>query len=123
MDCARGFTLIETAITTLILVTAFVCLSNAFAYSALQTSRVLDQTVAIALAAEKIEALRMTSPLMEGNNSEQITASSGATQYLRTWRVVGQNPTQIHVIVYGRRSAQGTFRELARHSALVGPGF
>jgi Tfp pilus assembly protein PilV len=123
MRSTRGFTLIETAITTLILVTAFACLANAFTYSALQTSRVLDQTVASTLASEKLEALRMTSPLLEGNNSELIPPPPGEARYLRSWRVSGRDPTRIQVIVYVRTTARGTFRELARYTALVGAKF
>jgi Tfp pilus assembly protein PilV len=53
-----GFTLIETVMTTLILVTGLAAVAGAFVYGIQTSVRTRQQTTAFALLAEKMEILR-----------------------------------------------------------------
>ena len=119
MTRRNGFTLIEALITTVILVTGLTAVAGAFSYSSLVTSRVLQETAALALVTDKMEELKLEQEVTSGNYSEYLSAS-----YLRTWEITSDVPARITVIVYGRAPGRpGSFRELARLSTLVGSQF
>ena len=122
MTHRNGFTLIEALITTVILVTGLTAVAGAFSYSSVVTSRVLQETVALALITDKMEDLKLPQEVASGRYSEDLVV--GAATYLRTWEITSDTPARITVIVYGRAPGRpDSFRELARVSTLVGSRF
>jgi hypothetical protein len=105
---------------------------NAFTFGFLQTARALEETVAITLAAGKIEDLRAAPRLSPGHYFEYLPtatlgriSSANTSGYLRTWDITALpgNTTQISVVVYGRVTARGMLYELARNTTLAGSRF
>jgi Tfp pilus assembly protein PilV len=123
MHCRSGFTLAETLVTTLVLVTGLVALAGAFSYGVQSSARIRQQTAATALLYTKIEELKATPELRPGRYSETVTVASEGI-YLRSWEVTAETPRRITVIVYGRQSnGTGKYLELARATTLVARGF
>jgi prepilin-type N-terminal cleavage/methylation domain-containing protein len=127
----RGFTLIETLITTLVLVTGLAAVATLFSYSARTTQTNRRRTVAIALLSSKMEELRKSIPMETSQTAEYLViqadgsvlkTNSRAAPYLRAWKIQSGSPARVTVIVYGREF-HGTYSELARVTMLVGPDF
>jgi prepilin-type N-terminal cleavage/methylation domain-containing protein len=126
MKDRKGFTLIETLITTLVLVTGLAAIAGLFSYGAQTTQRNRQRTAASALLSSKMEELRTTRDLHPGQTAEYlvpqpdggfIPTNNHAAPYLRTWSIEIGTPQRITVIVYAHN------RELARATTLVGRGF
>jgi len=129
----KGFTLIETLITTLVLVTGLAALAGLFSYGAQANFQNRQRTAATALLYSKMEEMRNTSPLAEGQYAEYLSiradgSIAGSTDshspYLRVSKIESGAPQRVTVIVYGRQSNRGNaYHELARATVLVGRGF
>jgi len=116
-----GFTLIETVMTTLILVTGLASVAGAFVYGIQTSVRTRQQTTAFALLAEKMEILRASDARSPGMFSEYFGRQDS---FLTTWEISSDLPQRITVIVSGRQPGAGkTYKELARASTLVGSQF
>jgi prepilin-type N-terminal cleavage/methylation domain-containing protein len=128
-----GFTLIESLITTVLLVSGLAAVAAAFSYSSITTSHVLQETAAIALVSGKIENLRAAGEWPVGRYSEYLVVTSdgdfaisepGSATYFRTWEVSSEVPARVTVIVYGRRPRHlSPSQELARATTLLGQRF
>ena len=129
----NGFTLIEGLITTLILVTGLAAVAGVFSYSSLQTSRVLQETAAIALMTARMEELKGAEEIFPGRYSEYLVLTPDGSVVLsepptatwrRTWEISPEMPHRITVTVYGKSSSRsGSFRELARATTMLGGKF
>jgi prepilin-type N-terminal cleavage/methylation domain-containing protein len=129
----RGFTLIETLITTLVLVTGLAAVAGLFSYGARTNFQNRQRTAATALLYGKMEEMRNASVLAAGQYTESLSIqpdgsvtssinSRGA--YLRVSNIESGAPQRVTVIVYGRQSNRGnSYMELARATVLVGRGF
>jgi Tfp pilus assembly protein PilV len=116
---AKGFTLIETLFSTLILVVGLVAVAKAFSYGIQAGERVRQQTVATALLSTKLEDLKTAEDLQPGQYTEFL-----GTDYQRTWEITAEIPHRITVILYIRETSRsGSLREVARLSTLLGPRF
>ena len=146
MSSSRGFSLIETMIATVVLVTGLLAVASLFSYS-IRTNMYTEQmTTGILLANTKMEGLRSTgmAGLTAGGglNSASPTANyfeyvsistSGAltsdtvtttAPYLTLWMIADANPKIITVAVYAQRS--GVTRgmtELIRTTTSLTSGF
>ena len=122
MGNCRGFTLIETLITTLVLVTGLAAIAGLFSYGAKAGNENRDRIAATALIQNKMEELRHSHSLEPGQHTEYI--STGPTSYMTTWKVENETPQRITVVVYGRRpNRQNTYAELVRGTLLAGRSF
>ena len=129
----NGFTLIETLITTLILVTGLAAVAGAFSYSSLRSSQVLQETAAVALVSAKMEDLKTAEEILPGRYTEYLDLRADGTAalsqhesatYQRMWEITAEMPRKITVVVYGRNTRRaGSFRELARATMLSGSRF
>ena len=114
----NGFTLIETLFSTLILVVGLVAVAKAFSYGVEAGERVRQQTAATVLLCTKVEELKSTDDLQSGHYMEFLD------EYMRTWEITADTPRRITVVLYGRQPGRaGPFREVARLSTIVAPGF
>ena len=119
MRRASGFTLIETLVTTMILVTGLVAIVGAISYGILTNSRVRQQTTAVTLLTDKMEELKVQPTLAAGRYSDNVQPG-----YQRMWEISAESPQRVTVVVFGKQTGSGnSYRELARASTLVGPGF
>jgi prepilin-type N-terminal cleavage/methylation domain-containing protein len=141
MGKRRGFTLIETLITTFVLVTGLAAVAGLFSYGARTGLENRQRTAATALLSSKIEELRHTGHtetlhvLAPGQYSEYlsiesdgrtVTTGDDPAQYLRTWEIDSETPqhlTRVTITVLSRRPKGRSYQELARATLLVGPGF
>lgn len=148
MRNSRGFTLIETLITTAVLVSGLCALVMLFWYSIGRNNMNQQQTTATLLLYEKMEQFKST-PLTNamwtvggGLNTTAptngyfeyadiaadgtLTTSAGDTtmDYLRLWQISGTNTRTLTVIVCVNRSGMTRDRfELARATTMVSNGF
>lgn len=133
MASRRGFTLIETLITTLVLVTGLAAVAGLFSYGAQANSQNRQRTAAATLLYSKMEELRNARVLVQGQYAEYLSiqsdgkvigVASNSGPYLRVSTVENGVPQRVTVIVYARQSNRGnSYRELARATTLVGRGF
>jgi type II secretory pathway pseudopilin PulG len=132
MHFRNGFTLIETLITTLVLVTGLVGLAVVFSHGMHTSARIRRQTAATALLHSKTEDLRTARELRPGRYSEfvtigpdgVVTSNDGPSDYQRTWEITPEMPRRITVIVYGRQPSRFPhYIELARATTLVARRF
>ena len=118
-----GFTLIETLIATLILVTGLVAVAGVFFYGARTSAQVRRQTAATALLYTKMEELKAERDLIPGKYGDVLTVLPEGS-YMRSWEVTDEMPRRITVIVYGKAATRGSqYLELARATTLVGQEF
>ena len=116
-----GFTLIETLITTLILVTGLAAVAGVFVYGVHTSERIQQQTKAFEVLTQKMEELKTAETRIAGRFSEYV---GDQQTFLRTWEISTDLPQRITVIVSGRQPGHANrYRELARASTVVGPGF
>lgn len=128
----KGFTLIEAAMTTLVLITGLAAVAGTFSYSSMQTLRVQQETAAIAMAATKIEELRTVQEVSPGSFAEYldlqpngvvVISHPASAKYLRSWTITNALPNEVTVVIHGRITKTGTFRELARLVTRIGGRF
>jgi prepilin-type N-terminal cleavage/methylation domain-containing protein len=88
----RGFTLIETLITTAVLVSGLVAVAMLFSYTARTTLNNQERTTATLLLYDKMEELK----------SSKITSggSDDIDSFRRVWQVESTYPLKVTVIVY-----------------------
>ena len=103
----RGFTLIETLITTAILVSGLVAVALLFSYTARTTLNNQERTTATLLLYDKMEELK----------SSRITSggSDDIDSFRRVWQVESTYPPKVTVIVYFGR------KELIWATTMVSP--
>jgi prepilin-type N-terminal cleavage/methylation domain-containing protein len=132
MGTSRGFTLIETLITTVVLVTGLAAVAVLFSYSARTGLENRQRTAATVLLATKMEELRAIPELSPGQYSEYLSIASdgrvvttGAepARYLRTWKIESGTPQRLTITVLSLRTNGRSYQELARATSLVGPKF
>lgn len=133
MGNRNGFTLIETLITTLVLVTGLAAVAGLFAYAAQANFTNRQRTAATALLYSKMEELRNAPVLAEGQVAEYLSIQADGSvvvsgdnraPYLRVLKIESGGPQRVTVIVYGRQAGRGnSHHELARATVLVGRGF
>jgi prepilin-type N-terminal cleavage/methylation domain-containing protein len=129
----KGFTLIETLITTLVLVTGLAAMAGLFSYGAQANFHNRQRTAGASLLYSKMEEMRSARALAAGQYAEYLkiqpdgsVAESTNTQgpYLRVSKVEAGTPHRVTVVVYARQSnRENSYRELARATVLVGRGF
>jgi Tfp pilus assembly protein PilV len=123
MSCRSGFTLTETLVTTLVLVTGLVAIAGAFSYGVQSSRRIRQQTTGTALLYTKMEELRASRDFQPGHYSETIVITSDSI-YLRSWEITPEMPHRITVTIYGKQSGgKGTYLELAHATTLVAREF
>ncbi|MBI2150056.1 MAG: prepilin-type N-terminal cleavage/methylation domain-containing protein [Acidobacteria bacterium] len=143
----RGFTLIETLITTAILVTGLVAVAAVFSYSAGANVTTRQRTTAVALLSEKMEQFKSASltgdawreggvlnPLfpaagyfdyatIDNQGSVMTSAVNSSFPYVRVWRIEGGMPRKVTIAVYNRKSAfTGQSVELIRAATVKSSG-
>ena len=128
-----GFTLIETLITTLVLVTGLAAIAGLFSYGTHANSQNRQRTAATTLLHSKMEEMRNARALAPGQYAEYLSiqpdgsiagGANGRAPYLRVSTIETGTPQRVTVIVYGRQSNRGnSYWELARATVLVGRGF
>jgi prepilin-type N-terminal cleavage/methylation domain-containing protein len=125
----RGFTLIESLITTLVLVTGLAAVASAFSYSVTTSLRIQQQTAAFTLVSAKLEELRMESGLLPGHYFQDLSVAQDGSVLLRepqnatyreTWEITAEVPSRITVIVWARQTRPRSFIELARATTVIG---
>jgi prepilin-type N-terminal cleavage/methylation domain-containing protein len=122
MGRCRGFTLIETLITTLVLVTGLAAIAGLFSYGAKAGTENRHRIAATALLQTKMEELRHAPNLEPGQYAE--TVPHGPASYMTTWVIENGFPRRITVIVYGRDlRRKNAYAELVRSTYLAGRGF
>lgn len=145
----HGFTLVETLITTAILVTGLVAVASIFSYSVTTNIDNRQRTAATLLLADKMEQFKATSltdsmwtvggslnPENPGDNyfdyvtigsDGALAAATTSTDapYFRMWKVEGGGgPRTVTVIVYAQRaSAKRQRMELIRATTKVSETF
>ena len=123
MSFRSGFTLTETLVTTLVLVTGLVAIAGAFSYGVQSSRRIRQRTTATALLYTKMEELRASRELRPGRYSETITSTPEGV-YLRSWEITPEMPQRITVTVYGKQpGGKGNYLELARATTLAAREF
>ena len=133
MGNRAGFTLIETLITTLVLVTGLAAVAGIFSYGAQANVTNRQRTAANALLYSKMEELRNARVLAEGQDAEYLSIQADGSvvvtgdsraPYLRVSKVESGAPQRVTVIVYGRQTGRGNaHHELARATVLAGRRF
>ena len=129
----RGFTLIETLITTLVLVTGLAAIAGLFSYGAQANFQNRQRTAAAVLLYSKMEEMRNANTLATGQYTEYLSiqadgsvagSTNGRGPYLRVLNIESGDPQRVTVVVYARQLNRGNpYLELARATVLVGKGF
>ncbi len=122
MRRTRGFTLLETLITTGVLVFGLAAMALIFSYAVRANINTRQRTAATLLLYEKLEELKFTratdSSLSPGEYLDYPTIAE--TPYLRTWSISDTTPKSITVVVSaGRAGLTGRPMELIRAATLV----
>jgi prepilin-type N-terminal cleavage/methylation domain-containing protein len=120
-----GFTLIETLITTVVLVTGLAAVACLFSYSARTNIENRQRTTATVLLYDKLEELKTS--VLDGTNWTAGTHSDRVTidnvDYVRTWQISAGIPRQATVVIVIEKGSPKRVRELARASMMAGPVF
>ena len=128
----RGFTLVETLITTFVLVTGLAAVAGLFAYGAHTSLENRQRTAATILLSGKIEELRRSAELAPGEYSEYVSigpdggvvvSANGPSPYRRIWKVESGSPQRVTIVIHGWRPKRRSYTELARATALLGRRF
>jgi len=133
MSGSRGFTLIETLITTLVLVTGLAAVAGLFSHAVQTNARNRQRTAATALLNSRLEEIRRERALTPGQFTEHLSIAadgsviqdtSGSSIYRRTSIIEPGTPGRVTVILYARQASHGgSYLELARATALLGRRF
>lgn len=144
----RGFTLIETLITTAVLVTGLVAVATIFSYSAGANITTQQRTTATVLLYEKMEHFK-SAPLTEGiwiaggslnsgiptsgyydyatiDSAGGVSTSTtdSSLPYLRVWQIGETAPRTITIAVSARKAGlTGRPMELVRATTMKGTSF
>ena len=126
MWCSRGFTLLETLITTAILVFGLAAIGLIFSYTARTNINTQQRTTATLLAYEKLEELRSTSITggiwIPGSYTDYRRVSE--TAYMRQWQITNTTPRRITIAVFATAAGlTGRRMELIRAATVVGDTF
>jgi len=118
VEAMRGFTLLETLMTTGILAVGLVGVAAIFSYSAHANLNTRHRTTATMLLYDKMEQFKST-PL-----ADSLWAGDGSSDdvppYLCSWQISGANPRRVTVIVYVETAGVTSRQlELIRATALV----
>lgn len=144
----RGFTLIETLITTAILVTGLVAVAAIFSYSARANVTTQQRTTAVVLLSEKMEQFKSASltggvwreggvlnPLfpaagyfdyatIDSQGGVLTSTVNSSFPYVRVWQIEGSMPRKVTIAVYTRKSGfTGQPMELIRAATVKSGGF
>jgi Tfp pilus assembly protein PilV len=120
----KGFTLIETLITTLVLVTGLAAVAGLFSYAAQTNAQNRQRTAATALLNSKMEEIRSERALTTGQFTEHVSIEPDGSVYRRISIVEPGTPQRVTVILYARQSNRGgAYQELARATVLLGRRF
>ena len=95
MSVNRGFTLIETLFTAVIVASGLVAIATIFSFAVRANISNRQMAVATSLVYDKMEELRWAASVSDG--SDQVALND---TYLRTWRIAGTDPPSITVTVY-----------------------
>ena len=117
---ARGFTLVETLISTFILTTGLVSVAWVFSYSARTNISNQQRTVATLLLQDKLEQLkatRFTDPSwIPGEYSDH------PDEFIRRWWITGDQLRTLTIIVYAERAGlTNSLMEVARAVTRTSP--
>jgi prepilin-type N-terminal cleavage/methylation domain-containing protein len=126
MSRSRGFTLIETLIASLILVSGLVAVAAMFSYS-IRTNLINQRrTAALALLYDKIEELKsipLTDSRWNAGNYSDVIVTAGGT-YFRKWNVSGTASRRLTVVIQTQYpGSTGGLRELCRATTSVSEKF
>jgi prepilin-type N-terminal cleavage/methylation domain-containing protein len=129
----KGFTLIETLITTLVLVTGLAAVAGLFSYAAQTNAQNRQRTAAVALLNRRMEELRSGPKLATGQLTEYLAilpdgsvAKYGNNQgmYKLITLIEAGTPQRVTVSLYARQLHRGnSYQELARAVVLLGRRF
>lgn len=147
MSSKRGFTLIETLVATLIMVTGLIAVAGLFSYS-VRTNLFSEQvTTGVLLANSKMEEFRgvvRATDLATGGGLDVLSPTTNYFEYvsiseegvvtadtvtstapfLRLWEISGDNPRRITVSIYAQNSGiSGRPIELVRTTTELTNGF
>jgi len=122
----RGFTLIETPITTAVLVFGLAALALIFSYTVRVNLNTQQRTTAALLLNEKLEELRAApltdSALTPGEYVDYPTIAG--SPYLRQWVISDTTPRSISIVVSAARAGlTGRPMELIRAATFVSSTF
>jgi prepilin-type N-terminal cleavage/methylation domain-containing protein len=119
MSKNRGFTLIETLFTAVIVASGLVAIATIFSFAVRANISNRQMAVATSLLYDKMEELRWAASVSDG--SDQVTLNDA---YVRTWRIGANDPKSVTVTVYAVSNAL-THRqsELVEATTLVTPRF
>ncbi len=148
LDSALGFTLIETMITTVVLVSGLVGVASLFSYSIAANFNSQQRTVAGLLLRDKVEQFRAApsnhsnwspggsldaaSPIagyfdyvtIGSDGSFSISTADGDARFMRLWKIEARTPARITICILGRGAGSGRRRiELIRGTTLAGARF
>jgi prepilin-type N-terminal cleavage/methylation domain-containing protein len=118
----RGFTLIETMITTIVLVVGLVGVASIFSYSAGTNVITRQRTAATTLLYDKMEEFK-SAPLNDSRwtvDGGFTSVRMGSEQYMLSWQIMGTMPRIVTVIVYAEKAGITNRRmELIRATTMV----
>ena len=116
----RGFTLVETLITMLILTSGLVSVALVFAYSVRTNLNNHQRTAATLLLQDKLEQLKAM-PFTDPSWSPG-EYSDHPGKFIRNWRITGDSLRTLTIIVYAERSGlTNSPMEMARAVTMCGP--
>jgi Tfp pilus assembly protein PilV len=115
-----GFSLVETLMTTTVVVTGLSALLLLFSYSVRTNIQSRHRTTATALLANKMEDLRFDPNPQEGEYSEFVSVEGVSVPYRQVWKIAGSS-RQATVVVYIAGAAGGHL-ELARGTVIANSG-
>ena len=128
----RGFTLIETLITTLVLVTGLVGVAAMFSFATRTNLQNEQRTGATSLLSDKMEQFKATSITdslwAPGGSLDPGSPMAGyfdsVPPYLCLWQITGGVPRTTTIVVYAKASIlPGRPMELTRASTMASPTF
>jgi len=108
----RGFTLIETLFTAVIVASGLVTVATIFSFAIQANISNRQMAVATSLVYDKMEELKWAASPSDG--SEQLTLNG---TYTRTWRISSTDPRTVTVTVYANN------RELVEAMTIISPWF
>lgn len=126
MRTSGGFTLLETLITTTILVFGLAAMALMFSYTARTNISTRERTTATLLLYEKLEEFRSTSLAdsiwIPGSYVDFPAVDN--TRFIRQWQITDTTPRGITMMVFAANAGlTGHRMELIRAATLVGSTF
>lgn len=126
MRCCRGFTLLETLITTAVLVFGLAAIALIFSYTERANINTQQRTAATLLVYEKLEEYRSASLTdniwIPGSYVDYPVIAR--TPYERRWQITDTTPRSITIAVFAARAGStGRRMELIRAATIVGDTF